>query len=66
MVLMVDGRGCQCEGGSGLNGHIWRTQVLRLDAGTMINVKTLTGNMIQIDIDPNDKVMRIKVTLNTP
>jgi hypothetical protein len=33
-----------------------------LDAGTMINVKTLTGNMIQIDIDPNDKVMRIKVT----
>jgi hypothetical protein len=27
----------------------------------MINVKTLTGNMIQIDIDPTDKVSRIKV-----
>ena len=32
-----------------------------LRGGTMINVKTLTGNIIQIDIDPSDKIMRIKV-----
>ena len=31
-------------------------------AGMMISVMTGTGNMIQIDIDPNDTVMRIKVT----
>jgi hypothetical protein len=35
--------------------------VLRLRGGMMINVKTLTGNIIQIDIDPSDKIMRVKV-----
>merc|ERR1712178_234521 len=34
--------------------------VLGLLGGTMINVKTLTGNIIQIDIDASDKIMRIK------
>eukprot|EP00296_Roombia_truncata_P008482 JP446967.1.p2 GENE.JP446967.1~~JP446967.1.p2 ORF type:complete len:154 (-),score=52.07 JP446967.1:245-706(-) len=33
---------------------------VNLCGGTMINVKTLTGNIIQINIDSNDKIMRIK------
>ncbi|KAK6931924.1 Ubiquitin-like domain [Dillenia turbinata] len=34
--------------------------VLRLRGGTMIKVKTLTGKEIEIDIEPNDTIDRIK------
>ncbi|KAI3436814.1 hypothetical protein D9Q98_006224 [Chlorella vulgaris] len=34
--------------------------VLRLRGGMMIKVKTLTGKEIEIDIEPNDTVQRIK------
>lgn len=34
--------------------------VLRLRGGTMIKVKTLTGKEIEIDIEPNDSIERIK------
>lgn len=34
--------------------------VLRLKGGTMIKVKTLTGKEIEINIEPNDTIDRIK------
>ncbi|KAL9236138.1 hypothetical protein vseg_010843 [Gypsophila vaccaria] len=34
--------------------------VLRLRGGTMIKVKTLTGKEIEIDIEPNDTIDRVK------
>jgi len=59
-VVIIEVMAGACASGSawlaGLDLHV----VSRLRGGMMIKVKTLTGKEIEIDIEPNDTIERIK------